>query len=45
MSLGQVAEVLLMILLFPCLRRFGMRFTIFLGYPCVARSVRHLRYW
>ena len=31
MSLGQVAEVLLMILLFPCLRRFGMRFTIFLG--------------
>ena len=31
MSLGQVAEVLLMLLLFPCLRRFGMRFTIFLG--------------
>ncbi len=31
MSLGQVAEVLLMLLLFPCLRRFGMRLTIFLG--------------
>lgn len=31
MSLGQVAEVVLMILLFPCLRRFGMRVTIFLG--------------
>ncbi len=30
-SLGQVAEVVLMLLLFPCLRRFGMRFTIFLG--------------
>ncbi len=31
MSLGQVAEVVLMLLLFPCLRRFGMRVTIFLG--------------
>ena len=31
MSLGQVAEVALMLLLFPCLRWFGMRWTIFLG--------------
>lgn len=31
MSFGQVAEILLMLLLFPCIRRFGMRFTIFLG--------------
>ena len=31
MSLGQVGEVLLMLLLFPSIRRLGMRFTIFLG--------------
>lgn len=31
MSLGQVAEVVLMLLLFPCLRFLGMRVTIFLG--------------
>ena len=31
MSLGQVAEVALMLLLFPCLRYLGMRTTIFLG--------------
>ncbi len=31
MSLGQVGEVLVMLLLWPSLRKFGMRFTIFLG--------------
>ena len=31
MSMGQVGEVLLMLLLFPSIRRLGMRFTIFLG--------------
>lgn len=31
MSLGQVGEVLLMVLLWPSLRRLGMRSTIFLG--------------
>lgn len=31
MSLGQVAEVVLMLLLFPCIRYLGMRITIFLG--------------
>ena len=31
MSLGQVAEVALMVLLLPCLRYLGMRVTIFLG--------------
>lgn len=31
MSLGQVAEVLIMLLLFPSLRFLGMRWTIFLG--------------
>ncbi len=31
MSLGQVGEVALMLLLAPCLRRYGMRATIFLG--------------
>ena len=44
MSLGQVAEVVLMLLLFPCLRYLGMRTTIFLGILALANTLCYLCY-
>ncbi|MBT3269118.1 MFS transporter [Candidatus Poribacteria bacterium] len=40
MSLGQVAEILLMLLLFPAIRYIGMRTTVFLG--ILAWPVRYI---